>query len=91
METPFHNLMDQGLISQPEFAFYLGNNANGELTIGTSVLDSGSQFLLRWRPAHPRGLPMQLAPSDSATPTPTLTPFPTPKVGPARPTTRHYT
>lgn len=32
--TPFHNLIEQGLIAEPVFSFYLGDNAPGELTIG---------------------------------------------------------
>ena len=32
--TPFHNMIKKGLISEPIFAFYLGNNAPGELTFG---------------------------------------------------------
>ena len=43
METPFHRLMDAGLVDQPIFAFYLGDLINddpvtlgyaGELTLG---------------------------------------------------------
>jgi hypothetical protein len=32
--TPFKNLMDQGKVDKGAFAFYLGDNADGELTIG---------------------------------------------------------
>mmetsp|Transcript_8971 Transcript_8971/g.11880 ORF Transcript_8971/g.11880 Transcript_8971/m.11880 type:complete len:389 (-) Transcript_8971:294-1460(-) len=32
--TPMHNLVEQGLIEEPLFAFYLGDNSPGELTIG---------------------------------------------------------
>lgn len=34
VKTPFHALVDSGLLAQPVFAFYLGNNADGELVIG---------------------------------------------------------
>jgi len=43
VETPFHRLMDAGLVDQPVFAFYLGDLINddptslgyaGELTLG---------------------------------------------------------
>lgn len=34
LETPFHNLIDAGAVDQQVFAFKLGNNAVGELTIG---------------------------------------------------------
>ncbi|TFJ83444.1 hypothetical protein NSK_005284 [Nannochloropsis salina CCMP1776] len=32
--TPFHNLIKQGLVAEPVFSFYLGDNAPGELTLG---------------------------------------------------------
>ena len=32
--TPFHNMIKNGLIAEPVFAFYLGTNAPGELTFG---------------------------------------------------------
>ena len=32
--TPFHNLITQGLLAEPVFSFYLGDNAPGELTLG---------------------------------------------------------
>jgi hypothetical protein len=32
--TVFHNALEQGLIKQPMFAFYLGDNKDGELTFG---------------------------------------------------------
>jgi len=34
VKTPFHALMDTGLLPEPVFAFYLGNNADGELVLG---------------------------------------------------------
>jgi len=34
VKTPFHALVDSGNLQEPVFAFYLGNNADGELTIG---------------------------------------------------------
>jgi hypothetical protein len=34
VESPFHNLITQGVVDKPIFAFYLGNNAPGELTFG---------------------------------------------------------
>jgi hypothetical protein len=34
VETVFHNAMDQGQVSSPMFAFYLGDNRDGELTFG---------------------------------------------------------
>lgn len=34
VETVFHNAIDQGLVEKPMFAFYLGDNADGELTFG---------------------------------------------------------
>jgi len=33
-KTVFHNAIDQGLVESPMFAFYLGDNADGELTFG---------------------------------------------------------
>jgi len=32
--TVFHNAIDQGQVEKPMFAFYLGDNADGELTFG---------------------------------------------------------
>lgn len=32
--TPFHNMIKQGLLAEPVFSFYLGDNAPGELTLG---------------------------------------------------------
>lgn len=32
--TPFHRLVDQGDLPEPVFAFYLGTDSPGELTIG---------------------------------------------------------
>ena len=32
--TPFKNLIDQGKVDKGVFAFYLGDEADGELTIG---------------------------------------------------------
>lgn len=34
VKTPFHALIDTGKLPKPEFAFYMGNNADGELVIG---------------------------------------------------------
>jgi hypothetical protein len=34
VETVFHNAIDQGQVEKPMFAFYLGDNADGELTFG---------------------------------------------------------
>lgn len=34
VETVFHNAIDQGLVDKPMFAFYLGDNADGELSFG---------------------------------------------------------
>lgn len=34
VETVFHNAIDQGAVESPMFAFYLGDNAEGELTFG---------------------------------------------------------
>jgi hypothetical protein len=34
VETVFHNAMDQGQVEKAMFAFYLGDNADGELTFG---------------------------------------------------------
>lgn len=34
VETVFHNAIDQGLVQKPMFAFYLGDNQDGELTFG---------------------------------------------------------
>jgi len=34
VETVFHNAIDQGLVEEGMFAFYLGDNADGELTFG---------------------------------------------------------
>jgi len=34
VETIFHKAMDQGLVEKPMFAFYLGDNSDGELTFG---------------------------------------------------------
>jgi len=34
VETPFHNAIDQRLVAYPMFAFYLGDNKDGELTFG---------------------------------------------------------
>lgn len=33
-KTVFKNAVDQGVVSQPVFAFQMGNNADGELTFG---------------------------------------------------------
>lgn len=33
-KTVFKNAVDQGVVSQPVFAFEMGNNADGELTFG---------------------------------------------------------
>jgi hypothetical protein len=34
LKTPFHHLVEEGLLDEPVFAFYLGNNKPGELTFG---------------------------------------------------------
>jgi hypothetical protein len=34
--TPFQNLVEKGLVESAQFAFYLGNNAPGELVLGGS-------------------------------------------------------
>lgn len=34
VETVFHNAIEQGAVEKPMFAFYLGDNADGELTFG---------------------------------------------------------
>lgn len=34
VNSPFHNMVEQGLVDEPMFAFYLGDNADGELTFG---------------------------------------------------------
>jgi len=34
MKTPFHGLVDSGVLDAPVFAFYLGDNTAGELTLG---------------------------------------------------------
>jgi len=34
VKTPFHGLVDEGLLADPVFAFYLGNNMPGSLVIG---------------------------------------------------------
>lgn len=34
VKTVFHNAMEQGQVEKPVFAFYLGDNADGELTFG---------------------------------------------------------
>ncbi len=34
VETVFHNAIDQGAVEQPVFAFYLGDEEDGELTFG---------------------------------------------------------
>jgi len=34
VKTPFHQLVDSGELAKPEFAFYLGNNADGTLVMG---------------------------------------------------------
>jgi len=34
VKTPFHGLVDSGELAKPEFAFYLGNNADGTLVMG---------------------------------------------------------
>lgn len=36
--TPFHRLVNQGDLPEPVFAFYLGMDSPGELTIGASCL-----------------------------------------------------
>ncbi|RLN59506.1 hypothetical protein BBJ28_00020263 [Nothophytophthora sp. Chile5] len=34
LETPFHRMVQQSLLDEPVFAFYLGNGEDGELTFG---------------------------------------------------------
>merc|ERR1711998_659447 len=34
VKTPFHSLVDAGVLASPVFAFYLGNNAPGSLVVG---------------------------------------------------------
>lgn len=34
LKTPFHRMVELGLLDEPVFAFYLGNNQPGELTFG---------------------------------------------------------
>lgn len=34
LKTPFHNLIEDGKLDEPVFAFYLGNQKDGELTFG---------------------------------------------------------
>jgi hypothetical protein len=34
VKTPFHNLVDSGVLAEPVFAFYLGNNQPGSLVLG---------------------------------------------------------
>lgn len=34
LKTPFHRMVQAGLLDEPVFAFYLGNNKDGELTFG---------------------------------------------------------
>jgi C1A family cysteine protease len=34
VKTPFHNLVDEGVLAEPVFAFYLGDNAPGSLVVG---------------------------------------------------------
>jgi hypothetical protein len=36
--TPFHRLVEQGDLPEPVFAFYLGYDSPGELTIGMYAL-----------------------------------------------------
>ncbi|KAG6578180.1 aspartic protease [Phytophthora cinnamomi] len=34
LKTPFHRMIQQGLLDEPVFAFYLGDQKDGELTLG---------------------------------------------------------
>lgn len=59
--TPFHNLVAQQLVAEPVFAFYLGDNAPGELTIGACIqlaVEHAHRVIARCPPppARPGGL-----------------------------------
>eukprot|EP00979_Chaetoceros_neogracilis_P014363 scaffold4569_cov284-Chaetoceros_neogracile.AAC.9 len=49
-ETVFHNAIDQGKVEKPMFAFYLGDNADGELTFGGYDEDKFEEDELTWVP-----------------------------------------
>lgn len=49
-ETVFHNAIDQGKVEKPMFAFYLGDNADGELTFGGYDDDKFEGDELTWVP-----------------------------------------
>jgi len=49
-ETVFHNAIDQGKVEKPMFAFYLGDNADGELTFGGYDDDKFVGDELTWVP-----------------------------------------
>jgi len=49
-ETVFHNAIDQGKVEKPMFAFYLGDNADGELTFGGYDDDKFEEDELTWVP-----------------------------------------
>jgi saccharopepsin len=42
--TPFHNLVEQGLVDEPIFSFYMPHDQQGELTIGTLAADDAQQM-----------------------------------------------
>lgn len=48
--TVFHNAIEQGKVEKPMFAFYLGNNADGELTFGGYDDDKFVGEELTWVP-----------------------------------------
>lgn len=50
VETVFHNAIDQGKVDQPMFAFYLGDNADGELTFGGYDESKFEEDELTWVP-----------------------------------------
>lgn len=50
VKTVFHNAIDQGQVEKPMFAFYLGNNADGELTFGGYDEDKFVGEELTWVP-----------------------------------------
>mmetsp|Transcript_11397 Transcript_11397/g.21323 ORF Transcript_11397/g.21323 Transcript_11397/m.21323 type:complete len:443 (-) Transcript_11397:138-1466(-) len=48
--TVFHNAIEQGKVEKPMFSFYLGNNADGELTFGGYDEDKFVGEELTWVP-----------------------------------------
>jgi hypothetical protein len=50
VETVFHNAIEQGKVEKPMFAFYLGDNADGELTFGGYDDDKFVGDELTWVP-----------------------------------------